>query len=92
MLLGNVDVEAVLAYLRPRRFSDEADYASVLNSAAFRRCLDDVIDSGPGEARVAEMECRDPICPAETTLDRADSAQALMWGAGPGVFPQPVGG
>ena len=39
VLLGNVDIEAMLAYLRPCLFSDKADYATVFNSAAFGRCL-----------------------------------------------------
>ena len=79
-------------YLRPRRFSDKADYAPILDSATLGGGLDDVVDSRPGEAPVAEMEYRDPVGPEEPTLDRADPAQAFVWGAGPRVLSQSVGG
>ena len=82
-----MDVEAVLAYLCPGALSDETDCASVFDLAPVGRCLDDVVDRSPGKTPVAEVEHRDPIGPAESALDWADSAQALMGGLGSEVPP-----
>ena len=64
----------MLAYFRPGALSDEADYASVLDLAPGCRRLDDMVDRSAGKTPVAEVEYWDPIGPAESTLDRADSA------------------
>ena len=74
VLLRDVDVEAVLAYLCPSALSDETDHASVFDLAPVGCRLDDVVDRGPGKTPVAEVEYRDPIGPAESALDWADSA------------------
>ena len=64
----------MLAYFRPGALSDEADYALVFELAPGGRRLDDMVDRSAGKTPVAEVEYRDPIGPAESALDRADSA------------------
>ena len=74
VLLRDVDVEAVLAYLCPCCFPDKTDYASVFDLAPVGRRLDDVVDCGPGKTPVAEVEYRDLIGQAESALYGADPA------------------
>ena len=74
VLLRDVDVEAVLAYLCPGALSDETDCASVFDLAPVGRRLDDVVDRSPGKTPVAEVEYRDSIGPAESALNGADFA------------------
>ena len=87
MLLGDVVVEPVLAYVGPRWSRNEADYAPLLDSATNGGGFDDVVDGRSRETPVAELECWDLVGAAEAALDRADPTQALMWGAGPKVLP-----
>ena len=74
MLLRDVDVEPMLAYFCPGALSDKTDYASVFDLAPGSRRLDDMVDRSAGKTPVAEVEYRDPIGPAESALDWADSA------------------
>ena len=64
----------MLAYFCPGALCDETDYASVFDLAPAGCRLDDMVDRGVGKTPVAEVEYRDPIGPAESALDRADSA------------------
>ena len=64
----------MLAYFCPGALSDETDYASVFDLAQGGRRLDDMVDRSPGKTPVADVEYRDSIGPAESALDRADSA------------------
>ena len=87
VLLGDVVVKPVLAYVGPRWSCNEADYAPILDSATHGGGLDDVVDSRSRETPVAELECWNPSGAAEAALDRADPTQALLWGAGPTALP-----
>ena len=64
----------MLAYFRPGALPDEADCAPVFDLAPGGRRLDDMVYRSAGKTPVAEVEYWDPIGPAETALDWADSA------------------
>ena len=74
VLLGYVDVKAMLTYFCPRALPGKADRAPVFNLPPVSRLLDDVVDCGPGKTPIAEVEYRDLIGQAESALYGADPA------------------